>query len=964
MAPIGAWAETGSGADARTVSLVPATAWSPALDLLAVVPVPCSLPRQAANNIRLIGADTSWRVLIRSSCSDKPVLYGRSTGWAHSDRHNPRNADVRTRCTRQPTGKSARLAGYTGCVCVERIDFFVSHAGSDRAWAEWVGWQLTDAGHSVELDVWDWAAGRNFMTAMSDALKRCGRVVALFSAAYFDRSRYTTEEWTAALVHTPGAEGGRLVPVRVEEMPAEDMPPVLRALLFCDLFGLDAAEARRTLLAAVAGPKRPDGEPVFPGRGTLDGLARLGGSGPRLPGTVPRVWNVPARNPGFTGRDGLLVAVREQLLAGDRTVVQALRGMGGVGKTQLAIEYAHRFAGAYDLAWWVDAERSELIGEQFGALGAELKCVEPEATMERLRSAVLGSLRERDRWLLVFDNAANPEDLRVWLPGGPGHVLITSRERQWAEVASPVEVDVLTRAESTAILSDRGSGLTSSDAGHLAGRLGDLPLAVAQAAGYLAATGMPPTEYANLLDARATEILDQGRPVSYPRSLAAATRLSTEQLARDDRAAAQLASLCAFLAPEPIPENLLTEAVDKLPSPLKARAGDPIAWRNTLRHLTRQSLARIDHRGLQMHRLTQAILRDRLSPARAATIRARAEAILAASDPGHPQDPATWPRWARLMPHILAADLGMTADPGLRALACQANWYLQARGDQSSSRDLSRNIYRQWVKRLGNDHPDTLSMAIVLGMALLNLGDAQAARELDEDTLARSRRVLGDDHPHALRAATNLGNDLRRLGEAQAARELDEDTLARRRRLLGDDHKDTFGSAHNVAMALGELGEVQAARELQEDTLARSRRVLGDDHPQTLNTANSLAVTLGELGEVQAARELQEDTLARSRRVLGDGHPDTLRDANNLAITLGELGEVQAVRELQEDTLARSRRALGEDHPRTLNAAARLAITLGELGEVQAARELQEDILARSRRVLGDDHPVTLWAAN
>ena len=112
----------------------------------------------------------------------------------------------------------------TGDVGGDRADLFVSHAGADRAWAEWVAWQLTDAGYTVELDVWDWAAGRNFVTAMSDALERCDRVVALFSAAYFDRSRYTTEEWSAALLHEEGVEEGRLVPVRVEAVPAAGMP--------------------------------------------------------------------------------------------------------------------------------------------------------------------------------------------------------------------------------------------------------------------------------------------------------------------------------------------------------------------------------------------------------------------------------------------------------------------------------------------------------------------------------------------------------------------------------------------------------------------------------------------------------------------------------------------------------------------------------------------------------------------
>ena len=157
----------------------------------------------------------------------------------------------------------------------DRKDFFVSHAGADRAWAEWVAWQLTDAGYTVELDVWDWAAGQNFMTAMSDALDRCDRVVALFSAAYFDRSRYTTRSGRPQRCTRRYGEG-RLVPLRVEDVPTAEMPAVLRPLLFRDLFGVDEEQARRGLLEAVAGPTTPDHQPVFPGRGTPGEIEQAG----------------------------------------------------------------------------------------------------------------------------------------------------------------------------------------------------------------------------------------------------------------------------------------------------------------------------------------------------------------------------------------------------------------------------------------------------------------------------------------------------------------------------------------------------------------------------------------------------------------------------------------------------------------------------------------------------------------
>jgi transcriptional regulator with XRE-family HTH domain len=629
------------------------------------------------------------------------------------------------------------------------------------------------------------------------------------------------------------------------------------------------------------------------------GLAPAGDALAALRGARTRVWSVPARNPGFTGREELLADVRRRLLSADKAVVQALHGMGGVGKTQLAIEYAHRFAESYDLAWWINAEQGGLIGDQVAGLGLALGCVQPRDGAEAVRTAVLSELRHRGRWLLVFDNAEYAADVAPWLPGGGGHVLITSRQRGWDEVAVAVEIDVLARPESVAILQSRVAMLTESDADRLATELGDLPLAIAQAAEFMADTGMTADEFLMLLRTRALHLLAEGSAGSYPGSLAAATGLIADRLASQDPAAAELASVCAFLAPEPIPETLFTGAASILPGELAARASDPLGWRQTIAHLTRQSLARVDPRGLQMHRLTQAILRERLTPAQAAATRSCAEALLAASNPGDPPNPVTWPLWARLTPHVLAADLAATDNPDLRELARYTCWYLIERGDARAAFDLVKDLRQQWRDRLGEDHEHTLTADHYLAWALLELGHYAESRDLNQATLARRSRVLGDEHPDTLNSAHNLAISLRKLGDVQAARDLDQDTLDRQRNVMGDDHHSTLRSATILAADLRELGDVQAARDLDQDILDRRRRVLGPDHPDTLASASNLAADLRELGDVLAARDLDQEALDRRRRVLGPDHPDTLASASNLAADLRELGDAQAARDLE-----------------------------------------------------------------
>lgn len=636
----------------------------------------------------------------------------------------------------------------------------------------------------------------------------------------------------------------------------------------------------------------------------------------------PRVWgNVPARNLAFTGRVRLLAAVREALVSGDRATVHALHGMGGVGKTQIAMEYAHRFRDVYDIVWWVNAENAGLIGQQFTDLGTDLGCAVSGFPVGAVRRTVLAELRKQRNWLLVFDNAENAEDIAAWLPSGDGHVLITSRAHVWDEIAVQVEVDVLDRAESVAMLRGRVRELPQDDAYRVAEAVGDLPLAIAQAAGFMAQTGMAAGEYLDLLKDRTAEILSEGRPGSYPQSLAAVTEITLRRLRDEYPAAAQVALICAFLAPEPLPAEWFTKAAPRLPFPLGVRVTDPIAWRRVLAGLGRSALARVDRTGLVMHRLTQAIIRDQLPGELVAGAWERASLVLAANHPGETRNPGNWSGWASVLPHLLALQPADSTDPELCGLAVDATWYLSRRGDARGASALARRLYDSWSERLGPLDPHVVLAAGGLAEALRGMGHFAEARKLDEANLAWCRSTLGDDHPETLASAHDLAVDLRRLGELEASRRLHEGTLERRRQVLGEDDPQTLQSAGNLAVTLHDLGELEAARKLHEETLAQQHRVLGDDHPSTMASATNLANDLYDLGDLDAARELDEHTLALKRQVLGEDHPDTLISAYNLFTVMRKLGRIRMVPGLIKETVTRFRRVLGDDHPNTRNAA-------------------------------------------
>jgi hypothetical protein len=490
-------------------------------------------------------------------------------------------------------------------------DFFVSYTQADRAWAEWIAWVLEEDGHTVLVQAWDFVSGSNWIQGMQAGVTGAARTLAVLSPAYL-KSAYGTAEWQAAWASDPGGEQRKLLLARVMQC---GRPGLLSAVVSVDLFGRTEAQARARLRAmvssAIAGRAKPGTAPSFPG-------GRAMPKEPRFPGALPKVWKVPARNPNFTGRSADLAAVEAALASGARVTVQSIRGMGGVGKTQLATEFAHARAGDYDLVYWIAAEEPATIPDQFTALAQQLD-LDPVPDPEVLQGQVHDRLRSVPGWLLIFDNADAAEDIRAWLPGGPlppgipGHVIVTTRRAGFGALGDVLELDVIDLPSAVTLLRTRVPDLPEDVAQDIARELGQLPLALEQAAAYLDRSAMPARDYLDLLRARAADLYARGKVSGRGETIATLWDIALERISGEDPAAVVLLELCAYLAPEPIPLDLFTLHAGSLPEPLSAAAADQLAFNEVIGTLVDYSLAKRTPAGLQLHRLVQGVIRARLA---------------------------------------------------------------------------------------------------------------------------------------------------------------------------------------------------------------------------------------------------------------------------------------------------------------------------------------------------------------
>ncbi|MFD9736719.1 FxSxx-COOH system tetratricopeptide repeat protein [Umezawaea sp. NPDC059074] len=681
--------------------------------------------------------------------------------------------------------------------------------------------------------------------------------------------------------------------------------------------------------------------------------------------STPALNRIPAGPRQFVGRTTELERLERAVTASGRAVVVAVHGLGGVGKSTVASRFAALTEDRYTLAWWISADSPAAIDAGLAALTTTLAPQTADLPSEQRAELAVRWLATHQDWLLVLDNLTTPADATGLLDRvRTGTIVITSRQATGWRGIDTISLDVLTPAEALDLLTRvvRTDWPTAdlTDADRLCEEVGRLPLAVEQAAAYLAQTRITPTAYLDLLAHYPAKMFTAtAEGTDAHRTMARVWHVTLDALTTTPLAGDLLRRL-AWCAPDTIPRHLVATA-------------DPDTV-HALGRLAAYSMITLDADAISVHRLVQAVTRtpDPTDPHRLPTDIAQACATTAAAlstalAKADPRLPADWPAFHTVLPHARAlldhtppdADVGAHCD-----LADHVGLYLDDQGDTTSAITLHTRAADGRHRLHGPDHPATLTSRNNLAHAYRAAGDLARAISLYAAALADSERVLGPNHPSTLTSRSNLAEAHQSAGDFARAIPLHESILAERERVLGPDHLSTLISRTNLANAYESAGDLTRAIPLQEATLTDCERVLGLDHPLTLGSRNNLAGAYESAGDLTRAIPLYEAVLADRQRVLGPDHPDTLGSRNNVAYSQWAAGDLDRAIPLLEAALAECVRALGPDHPFSLSARNNLASGYESAGDLGRAIPLHEAVVADRERVLGPHHPHTLGSRN
>jgi tetratricopeptide (TPR) repeat protein len=700
---------------------------------------------------------------------------------------------------------------------------------------------------------------------------------------------------------------------------------------------------------------------------TVNARARFdlfAGEQPRSPVVAGEVPQAPS---AFQPRGDLMAELRA---AGSGvSVVRAVTGMRGVGKTQLVAAYARQCRDAgWRLVAWVNAEDAPGMLSGLAVIADRLGIDRSGKTLEVLGGEVRNRLEaDGDRCLIVFDNVTDFDVVRPYVPAlGAPQAVLTTTEATVAGSHRPVQVDVFSEDEALAFLTERTGRDDPEGARALAEELGYLPLALAEAAAVIAAQRLTYPRYLARLRAHpAQQYLRAAKGDPYPRGVAEAILLSVDAVTASDPTglSRNLLDIVSLLSAEGVSRQTLY---------LGGSAGVWIASEEAID----EALARLANASLLTfsgddsviaHRIVMRVIREHAAHDQTlAALAEKAKALLTActrSIGDHKQHRIAARECARqitaLAGHLAAlsanADSGTLLDLRLWVLTCVND----LGDDLAQAIELGESLAADTSRTLGAAHPDTLTAQHQLGSAYMVAGRLDDAISLQEGVLADRRRVLGESHPDTMSARNNLARTYSRIGRMEDAVPLFEAALADRVRLLGASHPDTLVSRHNLGALYLITGRAAEAVPLFEAVLADRERLLGASHPDTLYSRLGLASAYRDAGRVDEAVSLFEALLADNERVLGESHPTTLLSRTNLASAYMAAGRADDGLPLYAVVLADRERVLGALHPDTVDSRYNLACAYRNVGRVDEALPLFEQAVAESERVFGIDHPST-----
>lgn len=835
---------------------------------------------------------------------------------------------------------------------IEPPKIFISHSWDNKPLVRRLEAELKSAGAEVWVDHAGVRGGDNLSKEISAALAWCNTVVLVWSQSAAE-SHWVELEWTNAI-----ALRKLVIPCRLDKT---DLPALLANLLYLDFTEIEKGLTQ--LREAVQLAQKPITKTPTSNTERVARYLRF-----ELADELPTIWNVPhLRNRNFTGRAQLLADLRQALTserAAALTQTQAVHGLGGVGKTQLALEYAYRHAPDYGLVWWLRSEEPATLAAEFAGLATALNLPEKDA---KEQSAIIKAVRQwldhHTGWLLIFDNASQAQEVLPYLPqANTGHVIITSRNPHWKEVANPLKVLVWPREESVAFLVAR-TGAQSEAANEVAEALGDLPLALEQAAAYVEATGISCPEYLELFRQYRAELLKENKPLAYDATVATTWEISLQKVKAEAPAAVDLLNVCAFLAPDDIPRRLLIEGREHLPEALSQAFAQPLVVNKAIASLVCYSLIEVSNESLSLHRLVQAVTRDRLTEDEQ---KVWAQAALQTVDRAWPSgtfDIRSWLECARLLTHAYTIVEHMKRleieSTDLAALLNRMGFYLDGRALYSTAEPFYRRALKIWEKQLGRDNPRVATALNNLALLLYAQGQYIDAEPLFRRALEICEKQLGSDHTYVASSLNNLARLLGALGQYVEAELFFRRALEIFEKQLGPDHPNTGVIYGNLAGVLEAQAKHTDAESLRRRALEIHEKQLGIDHPYVASGLNNLAELLSGQGQYAVAEPLSRRALEINEKAYGPDHPAVAASLINLAQLLHAQGQYAAAEPLYLRALEIREKQLGQDHPDIAQSLNGLAKLLYAKGQYANAEPLLRRAIAILEKTLGLEHPYT-----